>query len=157
MHRYGNCETSNSQSHISRWFPGLRLQLRTLREMAGKRSFVLWLLQVFQIVCVCACVRVCETSNSQSDISRRFSGLRLHLRTPQEMAGKRSFVLWLHGLGDSGPANEPIKTHFTSPEFNNTRWFFPSAPNMSVTCNSELSPPLFPRPLILLGDRLSIL
>ncbi|KAL3625160.1 hypothetical protein CASFOL_005902 [Castilleja foliolosa] len=27
----------------------------------------------------------------------------------------QSFVLWLHGLGDSGPANEPIKSLFTSP------------------------------------------
>ncbi|KAE9461624.1 hypothetical protein C3L33_06469, partial [Rhododendron williamsianum] len=49
----------------------------------------------------------------------------------------RSFVLWLHGLGDSGPANEPIKTLFTSPEFRNTRWSFPSAPSQPVTCNSK--------------------
>ncbi|KAJ0080971.1 hypothetical protein Patl1_09823 [Pistacia atlantica] len=47
----------------------------------------------------------------------------------------RSFVLWLHGLGDSGPANEPIKTRFTSPEFKFTKWSFPSAPNSPVTCN----------------------
>ncbi|KAM5588843.1 hypothetical protein ABKV19_007013 [Rosa sericea] len=47
----------------------------------------------------------------------------------------RSFVLWLHGLGDSGPANEPIKTLFTSPEFRNTIWSFPSAPSNPVTCN----------------------
>ncbi|KAB1212756.1 Acyl-protein thioesterase 1 [Morella rubra] len=47
----------------------------------------------------------------------------------------RSFVLWLHGLGDSGPANEPIKTLFTSPEFRNTVWSFPSAPFNPVTCN----------------------
>ncbi|KAK6932802.1 Phospholipase/carboxylesterase/thioesterase [Dillenia turbinata] len=47
----------------------------------------------------------------------------------------RSFVLWLHGLGDSGPANEPIKTFFSSPEFRNTVWSFPSAPSNPVTCN----------------------
>ncbi|KAL1358597.1 hypothetical protein AAHE18_04G044900 [Arachis hypogaea] len=47
----------------------------------------------------------------------------------------RSFVLWLHGLGDSGPANEPIKNLFTSPQFRNTKWLFPSAPNGPVTCN----------------------
>lgn len=47
----------------------------------------------------------------------------------------RSFVLWLHGLGDSGPANEPIKTLFTSPQFRNTKWSFPSAPHAPVTCN----------------------
>nr|GEW82102.1 probable carboxylesterase SOBER1-like [Tanacetum cinerariifolium] len=50
------------------------------------------------------------------------------------MASK-SFILWLHGLGDSGPANEPIKSIFTSPQFKNTRWSFPSAPNQPVTCN----------------------
>lgn len=48
---------------------------------------------------------------------------------------RRSFVLWLHGLGDSGPANEHIKTLFTSPHFRNTAWSFPSAPNNPVTCN----------------------
>ncbi|MED6118614.1 hypothetical protein PIB30_004218 [Stylosanthes scabra] len=47
----------------------------------------------------------------------------------------RSFVLWLHGLGDSGPANEPIKNLFTSPHFRNTKWLFPSAPDAPVTCN----------------------
>ncbi|KAF8369489.1 hypothetical protein HHK36_023924 [Tetracentron sinense] len=52
---------------------------------------------------------------------------------PDSMA--RSFVLWLHGLGDSGPANEPIKTFFTSPEFRNTSWSFPSAPSNRVSCN----------------------
>lgn len=54
-------------------------------------------------------------------------------RKPDSMA--RSFVVWLHGLGDSGPANEPIKTFFTSPEFRNTIWSFPSAPSNPVTCN----------------------
>ncbi|CAL9758737.1 unnamed protein product [Musa acuminata subsp. burmannicoides] len=47
----------------------------------------------------------------------------------------RSFVLWLHGLGDSGPANEPIRTFFSSPEFRLTKWSFPSAPQSPVTCN----------------------
>ncbi|XP_074270180.1 putative carboxylesterase SOBER1-like [Silene latifolia] len=47
----------------------------------------------------------------------------------------RSFVLWLHGLGDSGPANEPIKSLFTSPQFNSTKWSFPSAPSNPVSCN----------------------
>ncbi|XP_062088245.1 probable carboxylesterase SOBER1-like [Humulus lupulus] len=54
-------------------------------------------------------------------------------RRPESMA--RSFILWLHGLGDSGPANEPIKNLFTSPEFRNTVWSFPSAPANPVTCN----------------------
>lgn len=47
----------------------------------------------------------------------------------------RIFILWLHGLGDSGPANEPIRTLFTSPEFKLTKWSFPSAPSNPVTCN----------------------
>jgi lysophospholipase-2 len=50
-------------------------------------------------------------------------------------ARNRSFVLWLHGLGDSGPANEPIRTFFTAPEFRLTKWAFPSAPNAPVSCN----------------------
>lgn len=54
---------------------------------------------------------------------------------PEPTSMARSFVLWLHGLGDSGPANEPIKTLFTSPEFRLTKWSFPSAPANPVTCN----------------------
>ncbi|KAK9706346.1 hypothetical protein RND81_07G117800 [Saponaria officinalis] len=56
---------------------------------------------------------------------------------PNQMAGvrNRSFILWLHGLGDSGPANEPIKSLFTSNHFNSTKWSFPSAPPSPVTCN----------------------
>ncbi|KAK4588526.1 hypothetical protein RGQ29_019506, partial [Quercus rubra] len=46
----------------------------------------------------------------------------------------RSFIVWLHGLGSSGPANEHYKSHFTSPEFKNTVWSFPSAPSSPVTC-----------------------
>ncbi|GKV01923.1 hypothetical protein SLEP1_g14434 [Rubroshorea leprosula] len=52
-----------------------------------------------------------------------------------DSTASRSFVLWLHGLGDSGPANEPIKTFFTSSAFRNTKWSFPSAPSNPVTCN----------------------
>ncbi|KAJ4778731.1 Acyl-protein thioesterase 1 [Rhynchospora pubera] len=52
------------------------------------------------------------------------------------MAGPaRSFVLWLHGLGDSGPANEPIRSFFSDSVFNLTKWAFPSAPNQPVSCN----------------------
>ncbi|VFQ88636.1 unnamed protein product [Cuscuta campestris] len=54
---------------------------------------------------------------------------------PMARSSSSSFILWLHGLGDSGPANEPIRNLFTSPEFKNTKWSFPSAPNNSVTCN----------------------
>ncbi|OEL34305.1 putative carboxylesterase [Dichanthelium oligosanthes] len=54
------------------------------------------------------------------------------------MAGRnRSFVLWLHGLGDSGPANEPIRNFFSAPEFRLTKWSFPSAPRSPVSCNSR--------------------
>ncbi|GMH05265.1 hypothetical protein Nepgr_007105 [Nepenthes gracilis] len=65
---------------------------------------------------------------------------RNHPRVDPKSKGKdqmarRSFILWLHGLGDSGPANEPIKTLFTSIEFNNTKWSFPSAPYNPVSCN----------------------
>ncbi|XXG44765.1 hypothetical protein AAC387_Pa02g0029 [Persea americana] len=59
------------------------------------------------------------------------------VKAPESMAGmrRRSFILWLHGLGDSGPANEPIKTFFSSPELRNTSWAFPSAPSNPVSCN----------------------
>uniref|UniRef100_A0A7N0UIX5 Phospholipase/carboxylesterase/thioesterase domain-containing protein n=1 Tax=Kalanchoe fedtschenkoi TaxID=63787 RepID=A0A7N0UIX5_KALFE len=53
----------------------------------------------------------------------------------------RTFILWLHGLGDSGPANEPIKTMFRSPEFRNAVWSFPSAPNNPVSCNRGMVMP----------------
>lgn len=58
-------------------------------------------------------------------------------RNPDSMA-RRTFILWLHGLGDSGPANEPIKTVFKSPEFRNTKWLFPSAPSNPVSCNCTI-------------------
>lgn len=68
--------------------------------------------------------------------------LFLHFCQPNQPSSKadlmaRSFVLWLHGLGDSGPANEPIKTLFNSTEFRNTVWSFPSAPSNPVTCNCK--------------------
>ncbi|KAL4185055.1 hypothetical protein AMTRI_Chr10g228690 [Amborella trichopoda] len=45
-------------------------------------------------------------------------------------------VLWLHGLGDNGPASVPIKSFFSSiPEFSHTKWLFPSAPSVPVSCN----------------------
>ncbi|KFK28800.1 hypothetical protein AALP_AA7G049800 [Arabis alpina] len=58
-----------------------------------------------------------------------------------EVMAARTFVLWLHGLGDSGPANEPIKTIFKSPEFRNTKWLFPSAPSNPVSCNHGMVMP----------------
>ena len=68
---------------------------------------------------------------------------------PGPMAARnRSFVLWLHGLGDSGPANEPIRTFFSSPEFRLTKWAFPSAPNSPVSCNR--TPPSTPSLSLLL-------
>lgn len=59
------------------------------------------------------------------------------ISSPKPNSMARSFILWLHGLGDSGPANEPIKTLFTSPQFKNTLWSFPSAPSNPVTCNCK--------------------
>ncbi|CAN8231013.1 unnamed protein product [Cochlearia groenlandica] len=59
----------------------------------------------------------------------------------QDSMARRTFVLWLHGLGDSGPANEPIKTVFKSKEFKNTKWLFPSAPSSPVSCNHGMVMP----------------
>ncbi|KAG6498361.1 hypothetical protein ZIOFF_046273 [Zingiber officinale] len=50
----------------------------------------------------------------------------------------RSFILWLHGLSDSGPVNEPIRTVFSAPEFKLSKWSFPSAPRSSVSCNCTI-------------------
>ncbi|GJN01383.1 hypothetical protein PR202_ga18648 [Eleusine coracana subsp. coracana] len=64
------------------------------------------------------------------------SDLPAQLVPSSHMAGRnRSFILWLHGLGDSGPANEPIRTFFSASEFRLTKWAFPSAPNAPVSCN----------------------
>lgn len=77
-------------------------------------------------------------------LSSTFLFILLSQPQPDQSSGKpdsmaRSFILWLHGLGDSGPANEPIKTLFTSPEFRNAIWSFPSAPSNPVTCNCTFS------------------
>nr|ABK21089.1 unknown [Picea sitchensis] len=48
---------------------------------------------------------------------------------------KNTIILWLHGLGDSGPNNMPIRSFFSAAEFANTKWLFPSAPSQPVTCN----------------------
>ncbi|XP_066344822.1 probable carboxylesterase Os04g0669500 [Miscanthus floridulus] len=64
-------------------------------------------------------------------------GLPAKLVPSSHMAGRnRSFVLWLHGLGDSGPANEPIRNLFSAPEFRLAKWSFPSAPRAPVSCNN---------------------
>nr|CAB3486109.1 unnamed protein product [Digitaria exilis] len=68
------------------------------------------------------------------------SGLPARVVPSSHMAGRnRSFVLWLHGLGDSGPANEPIRNLFSAPEFRLTKSSFPSAPRSPVSCNLNIS------------------
>ncbi|GLJ12968.1 hypothetical protein SUGI_0201720 [Cryptomeria japonica] len=57
----------------------------------------------------------------------------------KEMA--KNLILWLHGLGDSGPNNVPIRNFFSAPEFVNTKWLFPSAPSQRVTCNNGVTMP----------------
>ncbi|RCV15115.1 hypothetical protein SETIT_3G032200v2 [Setaria italica] len=50
-------------------------------------------------------------------------------------ARRCGFVVWLHGLGDCGRANEFIADHFSAAAFSDTRWAFPTAPTAPVTCN----------------------
>jgi lysophospholipase-2 len=50
-------------------------------------------------------------------------------------AGSGGFVVWLHGLGDCGRANEFIADHFSAAAFSDARWAFPTAPTAPVTCN----------------------
>ncbi|CAD6261827.1 unnamed protein product [Miscanthus lutarioriparius] len=69
-------------------------------------------------------------------------GLPAKLVPSSHMAGRnRSFVLWLHGLGDSDPANEPIRNLFSATEFRLARWSFPSAPRAPVSCNTDKENP----------------
>ncbi|CAM6081599.1 unnamed protein product [Calypogeia fissa] len=44
-------------------------------------------------------------------------------------------VIWLHGLGDTGPANERLKTVFTQSFMNGVKWVFPTAPTQRVSAN----------------------
>lgn len=46
---------------------------------------------------------------------------------------KRILILWLHGRGDSGPNNMPIRRFFSAPEFGNAKWLFPTAPSRPIT------------------------
>lgn len=72
-------------------------------------------------------------------IPNQFSVESIHslFSSYQSMASnERSFVLWLHGLGDSGLANERfLKDQFMVPELAGTKWAFPTAPSAPVTCN----------------------
>ncbi|KAF8769396.1 hypothetical protein HU200_006591 [Digitaria exilis] len=43
-------------------------------------------------------------------------------------SGGGRFVVWLHGLGDCGSANELIADHFSAAAFSAARWAFPTAP-----------------------------
>ncbi|KAK1273961.1 hypothetical protein QJS04_geneDACA008068 [Acorus gramineus] len=45
----------------------------------------------------------------------------------------RGFIIWLHGMGGSGPANEYVKTLFESPELKESKWAFPSAPRRPIS------------------------
>ncbi|XP_066344821.1 probable inactive carboxylesterase Os04g0669700 [Miscanthus floridulus] len=56
-------------------------------------------------------------------------------------AGSGGFVVWLHGLGDCGRANEVIANHFSAAAFSDARWAFPTAPTAPVTCNRGMRMP----------------
>lgn len=44
-------------------------------------------------------------------------------------------VIWLHGLGDTGPANERLQTVFTQSFMKGVKWVFPTAPTQRVSAN----------------------
>ncbi|XP_052182156.1 carboxylesterase SOBER1-like [Diospyros lotus] len=67
-------------------------------------------------------------------LSQFQSSKPLHSAPRRPASAGRRFVLWLHGLGDSGSANEPLEDVFTSPELRSAAWSFPSAPASPVTC-----------------------
>ncbi|KAL8161984.1 hypothetical protein V2J09_013473 [Rumex salicifolius] len=86
------------------------------------------------ILCATILCTLILSGENQSSITE--NPAKYNYPEPNPMArNARSFILWLHGLGDSGPANEPIKSLFTFPEFKSTKWSFPSAPSNPVTCN----------------------
>jgi predicted esterase len=44
-------------------------------------------------------------------------------------------VIWLHGLGDTGPANARLQTVFTKSFMQGVKWVFPTAPTQRVSVN----------------------
>jgi len=46
---------------------------------------------------------------------------------------KNIIIMWLHGRGDSGPNNMPIRRFFSAPDFASAKWLFPSAPSRTST------------------------
>ncbi|BAS91546.1 Os04g0669700 [Oryza sativa Japonica Group] len=57
-------------------------------------------------------------------------------------APRSRFVVWLHGLGDTGRANEFLADSFpTTAAFADARWAFPTAPTAPVTCNRGMLMP----------------
>ncbi|KAG9455121.1 hypothetical protein H6P81_008025 [Aristolochia fimbriata] len=95
-----------------------------MRVVAPTLALFLKPVSLLTITILATSLFVCFFSSRQSTV-------------PSETGGRmaRSFMLWLHGLGDSGPANEPIRTFFSSPELRNAIWSFPSAPSTPVSCN----------------------
>jgi hypothetical protein len=78
----------------------------------------------------------CVHCSKYSYWSQTVEGEQQETHTEEEMAGVSSrVVIWLHGLGDSGPANEGLASFFKGPSFAAFKWFFPSAPEQRVTCN----------------------
>lgn len=71
----------------------------------------------------------------------RTGQLPLPLENPSKDMNKSNVIIWLHGLGDSGPNNMPIRNFFSAPEFASTKWLFPSAPSRPVTCNRGVRMP----------------
>ena len=82
-------------------------------------------------ITLCSTIGFVLLSHSHSHHQQSSLNSKTHIHS---VANNRSFIVWLHGLGSSGPANEHYKSHFTSPEFKNTVWSFPSAPSSPVTC-----------------------
>jgi len=78
----------------------------------------------------------CVHCSKYSYWSQTVEGEQQETHTEEEMAGvSRRVVIWLHGLGDSGPANEGLASFFKGPSFAAFKWLFPSAPEQRVTCN----------------------
>ena len=94
----------------------------------GRSPAFLTITLTLTLACVLSGSVVWRRTREEEEAAARVHGNNLE----EEMA--RNLILRLHGLGDSGPNNVPIKNFFFAPEFVNTKWLFPSAPAQRVTC-----------------------
>lgn len=71
------------------------------------------------------------------DCGEPASGLSLRPANLQPTSQRKPFILWLHGLGDSGEGWQHLPRELGLPR--NVRSSFPTAPEQPVSCNGGFS------------------